>query len=63
MMRKIILAVLVVILLANLVVLIIALTNNSAANPFKEYRFFLGLVFIVIGGITKKFYKANFGGK
>ncbi|HDK42730.1 MAG TPA: hypothetical protein ENG87_05080 [Candidatus Pacearchaeota archaeon] len=61
--QKIIFGILIFILLINLVVLVIALTNNNPSNPFKEYRFLIGIAFITIGGFVRKSYKMTFENK
>jgi len=38
-------------------ILIISLTNILPDNPFKEYRFIVGLGFIAITGLLKYGYK------
>jgi Ni,Fe-hydrogenase I cytochrome b subunit len=52
-MKKYILIVLLLLWLANLAILIIALTDFFPGNPFHQYRFFIGVVFLCVSGFLR----------
>jgi hypothetical protein len=41
------------ILIIWVIILAIALTNNSADNPFKEYRLIIGIGFFCVAGFAR----------
>jgi len=56
-MNKIILTLFILIWIFSLFILVISLTNLFPNNPFKEYRFIVGLGFIIITWLLKYAYK------
>lgn len=52
-MRRYILILAIVIWIFSLIILIIALTNIYPNNPFKDYRFIIGIAFLSISGFTR----------
>jgi hypothetical protein len=56
-MKKAILIVLALIWIASLIILIIALTDLVKVNPFKNYRWIIGIGFLTISGFIRKAYQ------
>lgn len=59
-MKKITLIILALIWVSSLIILIVALTNLFTNNPFKEYRFIIGIGFLAITGFIGKAYQQLF---
>ena len=51
--RKIIFVFLILVTVANLIIFIIALTKES--GPLYDYRFLIGISFIMFGGFLRKY--------
>jgi hypothetical protein len=59
-MKKTILIVLALIWISCLIILIIALTDIVPNNPFKDYRYIVGIGFIAISGFIRMAYRRLF---
>jgi hypothetical protein len=62
-MKRIILIIVSIVWIAWLTILTIALTDLVPNNPFKEYRFIIGMGFLTISGFIRQAYRKQLKSK